>query len=383
MGVLSKAFGDEFDHQTVDAQTAEVMKALGVTYPQLQSLINAGKLTAAQGDLATAQAVTPGYNDLALSELQRTAPRISAVQGAMDAGQAAADVANLERFGVPAGTAMRTTDMAASPEFYKTLEALGAKYGQLLSEASPGLSAGQRAEMERGLGRLQPQTADNSAINTAEKAAEFGTAGQNQLARFADIVNSVATQLPKLKSGLNPVGLALGRDSRTGAVASAVKPIVNPTGEATETGRGLFSQLAGTQADINRMKAGAFKTWGDAVLQDSESFKNIASGASSIAAASDRNIKHDFQQINNDAVLERVLALPVVQWRYNDSPDDTHIGPMAQDFYELFKTGSDDKTINLLDANGVLIAALQGLNKKLEDKIAALEAKLDNLIATP
>jgi hypothetical protein len=36
MAILSKAFGDEFEHQTVDEQMKQVMGALSTAYPQLQ-----------------------------------------------------------------------------------------------------------------------------------------------------------------------------------------------------------------------------------------------------------------------------------------------------------------------------------------------------------
>jgi hypothetical protein len=235
------------------------------------------------------------------------------------------------------------------------------------------MSAGQRAEMERGMARMNPNMADNSAINVAEKASEFGSAGAAQQQNFVNAINSISAALPSLKTGLQPATLALGRDSRSSPVAGAVTPVTKPTGEATETGRGLFSQISGTQSDINKMRAGAFKTWGDALLQDSESFSNIASGATSIAGASDVNIKTAI--VPAPTVLERVEALPIYQWEYKpwtNLPAGTHIGPMAQDFKATFGLGHDDKSINLLDGQGVLLQAV----KELTARVRELEAKL-------
>lgn len=374
MAILSKAFGDEFDHQTVDAQTQEAIGALKKAYPQLFEAINAGKISGAQGDLAAAKATTGGFNDLALSELERTQPAVSRIQGALDAGQAANDVRNLETYGVPAGQALRATDAAASPEFYSTLATLGDKYGTLLDEASPNTTPGERAEMERGIARSNPGMADNSAVNLAEKASEFGSAKTAKVARFADIVNSVASSLPQLKTGLNPASLALGRDSRASTTGAAVTPVVKPTGEATKLGAGLFGQLSGTQSDINKMRAGAFKTWGDALLQDTESFKNIASGASSIAGMSDRNIKADIKPVDEAAVLEKVMSLPISTWYYKGDQFATpHIGPMAQDFMAAFRVGDSDKKIDFVDGNGVLLAAVKALAKR----VLELESKLN------
>lgn len=376
MAILSKAFGDEFEHQTVDEQMKQVMGALSTAYPQLQEYINTGKLQAAQGDLASARGVSSGFNDLALSELERNAPVVSRIQQRMDADQAASDVANLEKYGMAAGQALRDTDASVNQEFYKNLGTLGDKYATALGDLSPNMSAGQRAEMERGMARMNPNMADNSAINVAEKASEFGSAGAAQQQNFVNAINSISASLPSLKTGLNPATLALGRDSRSSPVAGALTPVTKPTGEATETGRGMVSQISGTQADINKMRAGAFKTWGDALQQDTESFNNVASGVGSIMGGSDINIKTAI--VPAPTVLDRVEALPIYQWEYKpwtNLPAGTHIGPMAQDFRASFGLGNDDKTINLLDGQGVLLQAV----KELTARVRELESKLQSV----
>jgi hypothetical protein len=55
---------------------------------------------------------------------------------------------------------------------------------------------------------------------------------------------------------------------------------------------------------------------------------------------------------------------------------------MAQDFYAAFGLGMDDKHISMVDADGVALAAIQGLNHKLEEaraENAELKARLDKL----
>ena len=57
-----------------------------------------------------------------------------------------------------------------------------------------------------------------------------------------------------------------------------------------------------------------------------------------------------------------------------------HVGPMAQDFQEAFGlNGGDDKHISVVDESGVALAAIQGLNQKLETENAALKARLEKL----
>jgi cell shape-determining protein MreC len=49
------------------------------------------------------------------------------------------------------------------------------------------------------------------------------------------------------------------------------------------------------------------------------------------------------------------------------------MGPMAQDFYAAFRLGSGDTTITSVDPDGVALAAIQGLNQKLEETRAELK----------
>lgn len=47
-----------------------------------------------------------------------------------------------------------------------------------------------------------------------------------------------------------------------------------------------------------------------------------------------------------------------------------HIGPMVQDFRAAFQLGADDKHIDLIDANGVTMAAIQGLYQQSQELAA-------------
>ena len=82
--------------------------------------------------------------------------------------------------------------------------------------------------------------------------------------------------------------------------------------------------------------------------------------------------------------MERVARLPITTWNYrNDEPSLRHIGPVAQDFAAAFAVGADDKHIAALDGNGVALAAIQGLNQKVESGNAALRAENAELKARP
>ena len=99
-------------------------------------------------------------------------------------------------------------------------------------------------------------------------------------------------------------------------------------------------------------------------------------------SASDRNVKQDFAEVNSRTVLEKVAQLPIQTWAYKNDPNTKHLGPVAQDFYAAFNVGPDDKHIATVDESGVALAAIQGLNQKVEEKearITALENELSEI----
>jgi hypothetical protein len=90
---------------------------------------------------------------------------------------------------------------------------------------------------------------------------------------------------------------------------------------------------------------------------------------------SDRNSKEDFAAVNPREVLAKVSALPITEWKYKAEADGSkHLGPMAQDFHAAFGlNGPDDKHIATVDESGVALAAIQGLNQKVEEKDAEIQ----------
>ena len=103
--------------------------------------------------------------------------------------------------------------------------------------------------------------------------------------------------------------------------------------------------------------------------------------ANGVALTSDRNAKENFQPVDCQVLLTKVSSLPVTQWNYKtDSGSVQHIGPMAQDFQAAFQlNGADDRHISVVDEGGVALAAIQGLNQKLEQQSNAKDAEIQTL----
>jgi hypothetical protein len=100
-----------------------------------------------------------------------------------------------------------------------------------------------------------------------------------------------------------------------------------------------------------------------------------------VVVSSDRNVKQDIQPVDSRSMLEKVSQLPVATWAYTNDPGTKHLGPMAQDFYAAFGTGVDDRHIAVVDEGGVALAAIQGLNEKVESGKQKAETQMDQLAA--
>ncbi len=106
------------------------------------------------------------------------------------------------------------------------------------------------------------------------------------------------------------------------------------------------------------------------------------------ANASDRNLKENFTPVDGEKILEKLRKLDVTQWNFKSEDDSIiHIGPIAQDFYELFGLGNGNTTISTVDPNGIALVAIQELSRKtdridsLEAQVRELQRRLDQLIA--
>ncbi|HUU96278.1 MAG TPA: tail fiber domain-containing protein [Phycisphaerae bacterium] len=102
-------------------------------------------------------------------------------------------------------------------------------------------------------------------------------------------------------------------------------------------------------------------------------------GGGAWQSISDRSAKDNFKPVQATEILERLATVPIETWNYkSQDPSIRHIGPMAQDFYDAFDVGEDDRHITTIDADGVALAAIQGLYEIVKEKdteIAALRER--------
>lgn len=113
-------------------------------------------------------------------------------------------------------------------------------------------------------------------------------------------------------------------------------------------------------------------------------------GSGSWATASSQALKANFADVDPREVLAGVMRLPVRTWSYRaQDPSVRHMGPTAEDFRAAFGLGDSPAHIATVDADGVALAAIQGLgqttdelraeNQKLRERLDRLEDRLEAL----
>ncbi|MBU1707996.1 tail fiber domain-containing protein, partial [bacterium] len=100
---------------------------------------------------------------------------------------------------------------------------------------------------------------------------------------------------------------------------------------------------------------------------------------------SDSTKKTNRRAVNTQEILTKVAQLPIEEWNFKHQDSrNTHIGPMAQDFYRLFGYGDDDKSISTIDPDGIALAAIQELhkeNQQLKKELNELRSLVEKMVS--
>jgi hypothetical protein len=279
---------------------------------------------------------------------------------------------------------------------------VGGGYGNSALAESATVSGGTGNSVSASYGTIAGGGLNSSAPGNrvTDSYGTVGGGGNNQAgngnASLADrTYATVAGGFSNTASGI-AANVAGGR-SNTASAAYAMVP-----GGYASTASGDFSFAAGRQA--RALQSGSF-VWGDNTAAFINStvpnqfiarasggvrfYSNAAAttgvslpaGSGAWSNLSDRNMKDNFAAVDSSSILERVASMPIQQWNYKSQDESVkHIGPTAQDFAAAFGVGENDTTISTIDADGVALAAIQGLyqeNQQLKRDLAALKAQVN------
>ncbi len=231
----------------------------------------------------------------------------------------------------------------------------------------------------------------STATGWQTKATEFASTAIGHYTTASGI-DSTAIGLESTASGRTSIAGGDG-DSATGDYAIAIG--------SSNVASGAFSTAMGVSANTNgHLKSfvygdGSASTMNDADYQfvvrayggmkfftstDITSGVMLAPGSSAWTTLSDFRAKDAIEVVDARTVLAKVAVLPLSTWRYKtQNARYRHMGPMAQDFYAAFRLGESDTGIDTVDADGVALAAIQGLNLVVADELEKRDREITML----
>ncbi len=392
-----------------DAALAEAVKRMTGEIASLGGRIDSQDTLVAE----TREWISPLRNQVdaavaSLGELEAEVKRLAAVPD--PAGEPSATPAQLEE--------IRNATRIALEELSKGLEARMAAQAAVVKEmiatvasnrvdaaASPGAATGVVGAQgnEAGLMATVSGGAGNRAIgpssvisggftNVAEEAfAVIGGGAQNRATgKYATVAGGSAN----LAQGTYGT-VGGGRENQTLGAYSVI------TGGRDNLAKADYAQAAGRRAKA--LHKGSF-VWGDSTDEDfaserDDQFLIRASGGVSLASSSALNsgvelpsgasawsvrcearLKHDFKPVDPLDSLARVVAMPIQEFALRSQARAVrHIGPVAEDYHAHFPYGEDERLINTADLDGIALSAIQGLNRKLEEKDLELRRQREEL----
>ena len=99
--------------------------------------------------------------------------------------------------------------------------------------------------------------------------------------------------------------------------------------------------------------------------------------------ASSRTLKENFTPLDSNDILQKIDQLEVTRWNYkSEGKSITHIGPVAEDFYRIFKAGYSEKKLAIIDEAGVALAEVKALSntvKVQQREIESLKSEIQKL----
>jgi len=113
---------------------------------------------------------------------------------------------------------------------------------------------------------------------------------------------------------------------------------------------------------------------------DFSTWIKVTGGGNAWSYSSDRGTKENFVPVDGQYILKKLAEFPIQEYNLrNQEASIRHIGPMAQDFYAAFGMGEDERHISTADADGVALAAIQGLYELVKEKDAQIAEQQDQI----
>jgi len=234
------------------ANWSNLSTAYAQSLPQLLNATAGGQSAADLAAARSAAATTPMYSQTALSNLQRFAPQLAAVgagvQDIAQQGGAATQASIMGTYGGPEAQMYRAAMQQANPEYFQTLGSATNQANNLVNSINlNGLSAGERAEVERSLGQSQTATGNlglDNATNAVSNAMNFGSALQAKRTALGNALGTATGLLSQSTTGFNPMSV-MANASQGNIGTQSFTPVQNSGNQAYMMGGQALGNLTG------------------------------------------------------------------------------------------------------------------------------------------
>jgi hypothetical protein len=236
--------------QSSQETTDQILSAYTSRIPDLLKATSSVSSKLAQDELEASKATTGGYNQLAIDSTNNYA-------GAMADAQNKVNKGILEGSGGDVAVAAKALDDKVNPEYAAIRNKAASQTGNLLDSINlQGLSGGERAEVERSLGKSNTATGNlglDNATNAVSNAMSFGDRLSQKRQELSGIVNGASGFMATKNGTFNPVQTAFSGPTGAAGNFTATNPTSN--GGALQFGQGALGTVGGATSAQNALSA--------------------------------------------------------------------------------------------------------------------------------
>lgn len=272
--------------------------------------------------------------------------------------------------------------LVAEAQAYDTPERREAEAGTAIADV------GMQAELARQAQTRQQQrmgvnpnsgaaTSMQSQLSLQEAAAKAGAgnAARKNVETVGRAMKMDAASLGRNLASNQATSASVALNSGNSATGNAAAPLQQSSSSAQLMGQGFGTAIQGNQS------AGSLYAQGQQVANQSNDSGIWGAlgqvGGAALMKWSDKNMKKDVEPVTDEEALEAVEKTPVSKWSYKDGRGDggEHVGPMAQHVRQTMgeKAAPGGKQIDLITMNGVTMASVAALSRKVDKLTKAVE----------
>jgi len=258
------------------------------------------------------------------------------------------------------------------------------KAGEAIADVEQQLAAAQ-GQQTRQLTRMGVNPNDGKFAGMANQMSMAGALAKAQAAskaRESVDLQGYARKMDAASLGRNlassqatSAGVAL--NAGNSAAATGQMPLTQAQNATSQAAQGFNTAIQG-----NNSAGNIYGQVAQVEGKDSGLIGNLATigmAGAKLWAGSDMNIKKNVKPLGDEQALSAVEKTPVSKWTYKDGEGDggTHVGPMAQHVNATMgkEASPDGKKIDLITMNGMNMAAIAALSRKVDKLAKAKGAK--------